>query len=125
MSHFEAVAEQVRSLRQDETQQAQRAYVELLEALHDAEGTPPAPNEVLAVLRGAGKSFAAFEVDYARYRELRGLQERIGREPEIQAELTAAVAAWDEATAEKRRLGNVSSKSGSVSVSKRWESSRC
>ena len=104
MSHFEAVAEQVRSLREDETQQAQHAYVSLLEALHDAEGAPPAPNEVLTVLRGAGKTFAAFEADYARYRELRGLQGRIGREPTIQAELTAAVAAWDEATAEKRRI---------------------
>lgn len=104
MSHFEAIAEQVRNLRQDEEQQAQRAYVALLEALHDADGTPPAPDEVLAVLREAGKTSASFEADFARYRQLRTLQTQIQREPEIQEALTAAVAAWNEATEEKRRV---------------------
>jgi len=80
-----------------------RAYLDLLEQVHSSAGELET-DAVLGVLRGVGKSCADFEADYLRYRELRELQARLAARPQVEEDLAEAVAAWNEAVAERDRV---------------------
>ncbi|MBL4850206.1 MAG: hypothetical protein JKY65_32155 [Planctomycetes bacterium] len=109
MSIFESIAKRVRARSQAERDRAQAAYLTLLERLYEASGgaSDPEgaddPDAVLSLLAAAGKTCEVFEADFARYRELRDIQARLASRGNVEAALSEAVAACNEAISERDR----------------------